>query len=169
MAPCSRLQSHALIIVCLQSPPPSGSCQPCRRNRTKPHVFFVLFCPAVVFKSLTVYDHWGVSSLSVINYSLSNRKQGNDWHAQLCSSCLIHGKSPLLNFHWDKAITVVMHCMDRLVSHSLHAVLVSGIPRRARQYSIVVGYLSLKHHQFLPGCLYSDVWGNDVCVWFVVL
>lgn len=73
-------------------------------------------------------------------------------------------KSPLLNFHWDKAIKVVMHCMDRPVSHSLHAVLVSGIPRRARQCSIVVGYLSLKHHQFLPGCLYSDVWGNDVCV-----
>lgn len=32
-----------------------------------------------------------------------------------------------------------------------------GIPHRARQYSIVVEYLSLKHQQFRPGCLqYSE-------------
>lgn len=48
--------------------------------------------------------------------------------------------------------------MDGLVRLSLphtptnkRAALVSGIPHRVRQYSIVVGYVSLKHQHFLVG------------------
>ncbi len=50
MAPCCCLQSHALIIVPPLAPPSSGSCP------TKLHV--------CLFKSLTVFNHWGASVLT---------------------------------------------------------------------------------------------------------
>lgn len=36
-----------------------------------------------------------------------------------CVAAVGSWKKSTLNFHWEKAIKVVMHCMDRLVSHSL--------------------------------------------------
>lgn len=92
-APTSSPTLSSLFASCLLLPQVVSS----PAGQVSPNIMSFLAC----FVLLMWITHclWLLSCihLSVINYSLSNRKQGNDRHALL-------GSSMTLNFHWEKIV-----------------------------------------------------------------